>query len=186
MDRDTLDTLLKSKYGEDFDTSLITDDDIASLAVVANSGTNIDDQDDDIDDNGDDDHTDVLDDDVEIELENINFDELSEDAKLLYKAMVKEKQARLNDKINSIISSSALSDTQKKVVKDFAKVSNNVEQIKSMISDLEKDNKASKRVIGNSRVIGKNNVKSTVKIDKKDKAPAFGTRDFGAWLAKKK
>lgn len=186
MDRDTLETLLKSKYGEDFDTSLITDDDIATLSPIDDHIDESTDPDDDQDDEPIDNNSDVSDEDIEIDLESINVDELSEDAKLLYKAMVKEKKERLNDKIVNLISSSNLSETQKKVVKDFSKVSNNIEQIKTMIADLEKDNKASKRVIGNSRVIGKNNVKSTVKIDKKDKAPALGTKEFGAWLARKK
>lgn len=183
MDKQALDTLLKSKFGEDFDTSSITDEDIANLNTIDDQ-----DNDDDILDNDIDNHGQLDDDtnDDDIDLDNINIDDLSEDAKLLYKMILKEKTARLTDKIDTLINSSELSDAQKKVVKKFAKTSSDINDIKDMISDLEKDNKASKRVIGNTRTIGKNNVKSTVKINKEAKTPAFGTRDFGAWLAKKK
>lgn len=186
MDREMLDNLLKTKYGEDFDTSLITDEDISGLTPKD------DDEDIDDDDNSNEqtlDNTNYTNEDIDdddVDLENINVEELSEDAKLLYKLIIKEKQARLSDKIDNIIISADLSDAQKKVVRKFAKASNDLNDIKDMVADLEKDNKASKRVIGNSRVIGKNNVKSTIKVEKNNKTPKFGTKEFGAWLAKKK
>lgn len=186
MDRELLDNLLKSKFGEDFDTSSITDEDIKGLLPDDNSGDS--NEEDDETDNIDDTHREeevVDDNDEEIDLENINYEELSEDAKLMYNMMMKERQARLNDKIDNIITSSELSDAQKKVVKRFAKTSSNIADIKEMIADLEKDNKASKRFVGTTRIIGKNNVKSTVKIEKQKKTPAYGTKEFGAWLAKR-
>lgn len=186
MDRELLDNLLKSKFGEDFDTSSITDEDIKGLLPDDNSGDS-NEEDDEIDDADDTSRKEevVDDNEEEIDLENINYEELSEDAKLMYNMMMKERQARLNDKIDNIITSSELSDAQKKVVKRFAKTSSNIADIKEMISDLEKDNKASKRFVGNTRIIGKNNVKSTVKIEKQKKTPAYGTKEFGAWLAKR-
>lgn len=186
MDRELLDNLLKSKFGEDFDTSSITDEDIKGLLPDDNSGDS--NEEDDETDNIDNTHREeevVDDNDEEIDLENINYEELSEDAKLMYNMMMKERQARLNDKIDNIITSSELSDAQKKVVKRFAKTSSNIADIKEMIADLEKDNKASKRFVGTTRIIGKNNVKSTVKIEKQKKTPAYGTKEFGAWLAKR-
>lgn len=187
MDRELLDNLLKSKFGEDFDTSSITDEDIKGLLPDNNSGDSNEEEDDMIDDTDDTSREgEVVDDnDEEIDLENINYEELSEDAKLMYNMMIKERQARLNDKIDNIIASSELSDAQKKVVKRFAKTSSNIADIKEMIADLEKDNKASKRFVGTTRIIGKNNVKSTIKIEKQKKTPAYGTKEFGAWLAKR-
>ena len=187
MDRQALDTLLKSKFGEDFDTSLITDEEI--LGIIGNQNNDDDNDDDDVDDNDNkmiDNINDSVDDEDDIDLDTININELSEDAKLLYKMIVKEKRARVSDRIDNIISASGLSEAQKKVVKKFAKNSEDINDIKEMIAELEKDNKASKRVIGNTRVIGKHNVKSTVKNNEQAKDPAFGTREFGAMLAKEK
>lgn len=188
MDRQALDTLLKSKFGEDFDTSLITDEEI--LGIIGNQNNDDDDEDNNDDDSNNDtkinDIDDSVDDEDDIDLNTININELSEDAKLLYKMIVKEKKARVSDRIDNIISASGLSEAQKKVVKKFAKNSEDINDIKEMISELEKDNKASKRVIGNTRVIGKHNVKSTVKNNEQAKDPAFGTREFGAMLAKEK
>ena len=187
MDRQALDTLLKSKFGEDFDTSLITDEEI--LGIIGNQNNDDDNDDDDVDDNDNkmiDNINDSVDDEDDIDLDTININELSEDAKLLYKMIVKEKRARASDRIDNIISASGLSEAQKKVVKKFAKNSEDINDIKEMIAELEKDNKASKRVIGNTRVIGKHNVKSTVKNNEQAKEPAFGTREFGAMLAKEK
>lgn len=181
MDRAQLETLLRTKYGEEFDTSLITDEDIATL--------NPPEEDDEVNDVNDeqDEHVDNTDDDeVDVDLSTVDVDSLSEDGKLLYKMILKEKKARQTDKINAFISSSELSEVQKKAVKKYAKVTDNIDEIKEMIADLEKDNKASKRVIGTTRIIGKNNVKSTITKTKQDKTPSFGTKDFGAWLAKNK
>lgn len=189
MTREQLDLFLKGKFGEDFDTSSITDEDIATL--IGDTGNNDDGDDgDENGDNGNKDNTEPNNDsddgnEPEDILDNINYDELSEDAKLMYKLFKQEKEARVADKIDNIISSSNLSDTQKSVVKRFAKSTTDIEVIKATIADLEKDNNASKRTISTSRMTGKNNVKSTI-YTKQNTVPKFGTREYGAYLAKKK
>lgn len=190
MTREQLDLFLKGKFGEDFDTSSITDEDIATLIGDTEDNVNEDAGD---DGNGDDENIDNTnpnngsndgDEPADI-LDNINYDELSEDAKLMYKLFKQEKEARVADKIDNIISSSNLSDTQKSVVKRFSKSTTDIEVIKATIADLEKDNNASKRTISTSRMTGKNNVKSTV-YTKQNTVPKFGTREYGAYLAKRK
>lgn len=200
MNKEMLEQLLKSKYGEDFDTSLITDEDLQTMSgeddtdvdeddVNDNDNTHHDDND---EENGrtDEDNTDDEDNneddefDEELDLDSIDFDTLTDNEKIFFKYLKKEKEARLDAEINAIVGKAELTDAQKKVINMYSKTSKNVAAIKEMVADLEKENVSIKRKSSGVGALGKNNFKMKT-TKNKVKKPSFGTKEFGAMLAKK-
>lgn len=190
MNREQLEALLKSKLGEDFDCSVITDEDLASLLPSQNPDDdgNGDDDNDDIDnttDQNDDNNTinNTDDDDDELDLEDIDPDELSPSERMLYKALMKEKQKAKKEKMNVLITSANLTPANQTALNKMVGLGASVEDVKEMIKTFQEAENKSVRSKGlGSKIFSQKQIKVQSTVNKPK--VKLGSRDFGASLVR--
>lgn len=185
MDKEMLAQLLKSRYGDDFDVSLITDEDLVGLQQQVQ--TEIEDeveQDDDLDQNTTLNNVDDYEDD-DLDLDDIDEDKLTDGERMLYRALKKEKEKARRESLNKLIAEADISDINKNLLSQMVSMGIDKETLVNNINSISESMNKSKRQIPGAKMFSKKQVKIDTGLERK-KAIAFGTKDFGKSLVRKK
>lgn len=190
MDKEALMEMLKNKFGDSIDLSLITDEDLATLVTDSSSIPEPD-----VDSTGTDESIPpenaegVEGDDGFEDIENINIDDIDEsqlddNGKLLVRIIKDREKKYLQEKLRTMVSESGVDDNSKSMLNEMIKLGASEETLKAQISNVkERMNKTSRQGLLGSKTFGRTQFKA--KTQSTQKQIKIGSKEFGASLLKK-
>jgi len=186
INKEELIKFLAEQTGKEVDEIELGDDDLNKLYDPEEEEDFEGEEEEDIDDEDEeDDEDDDIDDDEEDDDEfgqDIDESKLDDTSRMIYNALLKEKERNRKKEIMNIIDVSGLKDQHKAVLKRMAKNGSKKKDIESSINDLLELEKSTKRKRKTTLIVPKGKVSGK---KKKRTEPKVGTREYGAFLAKK-
>lgn len=189
MNKDSLLELLKTKYGDSIDLSLITDDDVTGLIPepsIPTTEPEIDSE--DVEDLippiniGDDDSGDA----DELDLDDIDESQLDDNGKILLRVLRNDRKKLMQEKLKNIVTASQVDETSKSMLNKMIKLGISEEELNKTISDItETMNKKKRASALGGKSFGKGQLRDKTSNTKTDDKPKIGSKAFGAFLASK-
>lgn len=121
----------------------------------------------------------------EPDLENIDVSKLSPDARMIYDVFLKERVRHRRDEMNSMINASGVGESHKQALREMIELGISKEKLSKHIDGFKQYDNAESRVLGKSRVIPKNRVRTINRSKEKEKIN-IGSKEYGAFLASNK